>query len=448
MNIIYRKLLLGLSILLFIGVSPLVVLYALGYRINNLITNPLPVGVLITESIPTRASLTINGQPAGHTPQSVTNLPPGGIDLTVAHDGYQPWHKHLNIQSGQVTEARDIRLFPSAQSLTNLQSNTHTFSLSPHRQLIAALTQDKQLFVIDTEGIAVVNPIMFPSLPDSLLWSPDSGSILVMAAGQASLISLTDPAVRPVRLPQLDQARQLAWDQRIPGRLYMVSSHQELIAYSVSNQSSQLIASDIISFATSSRFLFLIDNDNQLQIRNLQGNLVDSPLLKTDKTIQQLHVTPGGHIAVQFTDRSVSILTDLGALIPVAETVTKLSWSPDEQMLLVQHDDTSLHIMNVYDERISYIPLLDLHLVTRLSRPIRNPQWFAGGRHLIYQVDDEIMITEIDTRDQPLTYLVDTTNLGDANITVGAQGDIVFYLKKTAQAYRLVQAILNPAVNQ
>ena len=117
-------------------------------------------------------------------------------------------------------------------------------------------------------------------------------------------------------------------------------------------------------------------------------------------------------------------------------------------MLLVQHDDTSLHIMNVYDERISYIPLLDLHLVTRLSRPIRNPQWFAGGRHLIYQVDDEIMITEIDTRDQPLTYLVDTTNLGDANITVGAQGDIVFYLKKTAQAYRLVQAILNPAVNQ
>jgi hypothetical protein len=122
--------------------------------------------------------------------------------------------------------------------------------------------------------------------------------------------------------------------------------------------------------------------------------------------------------------------------------VAKIAWSPDEQLLLVQLDDTSLHVLNVFDERLGYLPLHELRLVTRLSRPIRNPQWFAGGRHLIYQVDDEILITEIDTRDHPLTYSVDTTNLGDANATVGLQGSIILYLKKTAESTRLTTAKL------
>lgn len=442
MNIIYRKTLLSVSFLLFICISPLVVLYALGYRPNHLVANPSPVGVLIVESVPTRASVTINGQAYRHTPQSIANLPPGIFDLTVASDGYAPWHKHISVNSGQVTETRDIRLFPSSQSVTTLQSGVTTFSLSPHRRLIAALTADRKLHVIDEDGLAAIEPLTFPVLPDNLLWSPDSSSMLVVTAGQASLVSLTDQRARAIRLPQLDQALQLAWDQRIPGRLYAVTSGHDLIAYSVSNQSSQLIVANISSLATSSRQLYLVGDDNQIQIRTLQGGLIDSPFIETDKIIEQLHVTPGGNIAIQFTDRSAAVLTKASQLLPLADGIKKLGWSPDEQMLLVQRDDTSLHIMNVYDDRTSYIPLQDLHLVTRLSRPIRNPQWYAGGRHLIYQVDDEIMITEIDTRDQPATYSVDTTNLGDANITVGAQGAVILYLKKTAQSNRLVQANL------
>jgi len=447
MSLIYRKLLLALSLLLFICISPLVVLYALGYRLNGTAANPLPVGVLIAESVPTRAVVEINGQSYGKTPQSVANLSPGMIDLTVSKEGYVAWHKHLNIHSGQVTEARDIRLFPAAPSFKTLHSNMQTFSLSPSRQLIASITEDQQLHVNDEDGIAVISPLTFSRLPDRILWSPDSSSLLLVSAGQVSFVNLTDQLVQPVRLPQLDQAHQLAWDQRIPGRLYAVTSKHDLIAYSISNQSSLLIAPRISSFVTSSRQLFLIDQDNQLQIRNLQGGMIESPLLKTDKIIQQLHVTPGGHIALHFTDRSAAVLTDVGTLLPVSAAVIRLGWSPDEQMLFVQTDDTSLYVMNIYDERASYIPMYSLHLVTRLSRPIRSPQWFAGGRHLIYQVDDEIMITEIDTRDQPLTYTVDTTNLGDANITVGTQGTVVLYLKKTAQSNRLVQARLTTAVD-
>jgi len=409
--------------------------------------NPSPVGVLIAESVPSHASVTIDGQENGHTPQSIANLSPGIYDLTVANEGYVPWHKHININSGLVTEARDIRLFPSTQSITTLLSNVKTFSLSPHRRLIAALTADRKLNVLGEDGIAVIEPLAFPVMPDSLLWSPDSSSMLVVTSGQASLVSLTDQPATAVRLPQLDKALQLAWDQRIPGRLYAVTNDHNLIAYSVSNKSSQLIVANISSLATSSRQLYLVDDDNQIQIRTLQGGLIDSPFIKTDKIIQQLHVTPGGNIAIQFTDHSAAILTDTDTLLPLADNVTKLGWSPDEQMLLVQRDDTSLHIMNVYDDRIRHIPLQDLHLVTRLSRPIRNPQWYAGGRHLIYQVDDEIMITEIDTRDQPATYSVDTTNLGDANITVGAQGTVILYLKQTAQSNRLVQARLTVTPN-
>lgn len=441
MNIIYRKILLGLSFLLFIFVSPLVVLYALGYRMNGNMYNPRPVGVLIVESIPPRAAVAINGQSYSHTPQSVANLQPGLIDLAVAKDGYISWHKKISIEPGRVIEARDVRLFPLHQSLTTLVSAAQTFSLSPNRQLIAALVQGNQLQVIDEDGLAVIDPLVFPVTPDNLLWSPDNSALLVIAAGQVSLVRLAGSS-QPTRMTALDQASQLAWDQRLPGRIYALTRPGDLIAYSISSQSSQVIASNIIHFATSSRQLFMVDQDNQIQIRSLQGSLIDSPLIETDKSIQQLHVTPGGQIAIQFSDRSAAVLTADRDLLPVANTVSRIGWSPDEKMLLVQLDDTSLHIMNVSDDRISYVPNRELQLVTRLSRPIRNPQWFAGGRHLVYQVNDEIMVTEIDTRDQPQTYVVDSTNLGDANITIGAQGDVILYLKKSAQSNRLVQAKL------
>ena len=129
-------------------------------------------------------------------------------------------------------------------------------------------------------------------------------------------------------------------------------------------------------------------------------------------------------------------------LLSITENIKHASFSPNGQLLLVQTDDVSLHVYNIADERLRHVPLRDLQLIVRLSRPVRDAQWFAGGQHLLYQVNDEIVITEIDTRDHPNSVTVDTTNLGQSLAAVGEEGESLYYLKHEAGRTNLVAAAL------
>jgi len=418
------------------------VFYALGYRLPGNATTTLPVGVLIIETNPKRADISLNDQFHGRSPKAISNLKPAQTIVSVSKDGFAPWHKNITIAPGEVTELRSIRLFPADQSLRTLLSDVVSFSLSPNRKLIAVTTSDNYLHIIDTKGLDIAKPIIINPLPQQLLWSPDSNSLLAISGAKASAVDITEQPLSVSGLPGLIATSQLAWDQRVPGRLLTVTPDQNLIAYHVATKASELIYPNVSRFATSSRYIYIVDTDNQILMLNLQGALVDSPNIAYDQPIKQLHVTPDGHAALQFADSSVSLLTAGNKLLPIANHAKKLGWSPDGQLLYLQTEDSSVHVFNAYDERLPHMPLYELKLITRLSRPIRNPQWFAGGKHLIYQVNDEIFITEIDTRDYPINYTVDTTNLGDSNITVGAHGDTILYVKKTGQHNRLVSADL------
>ena len=101
-----------------------------------------------------------------------------------------------------------------------------------------------------------------------------------------------------------------------------------------------------------------------------------------------------------------------------------------------------MYVYNVADERHGSIPIGQQQLVVRLSRPIHDIQWFAGGGHLIFQVDDELVLAEIDTRDHVRTYTLDSTNLGESQTEVGEEGRQLFYLKNNGGSTALVSLML------
>jgi hypothetical protein len=418
------------------------VLYALGYRLSENVIESKPVGVLIVESIPRRSDVYIDDQHVGKTPHSAISLVAETVNLAVVSEGMTTWQKNIEVGSGEVTEARDVRLFPEENNITTIASNVSGFTLSPNRNLLAVVTNNNLFSVLDKDGIPIAKPVELSSVPDQLLWSPDSSSIIFSIKNKVSVVDITKTPLLLKPALKLNNTSKFTWDQRIPGRLHAITLDNDLISYNLATGATELIYSQVKFFAASSRHIYIVDFDSQIHILNLQGALVTSPHIDSDKEIKELHVTPGGEVVILFEDQSLSYLAKDNLLIPVAESVDKLGWSPDEQVLYLQIDDTSLHVVNMLDERLSYIPLQQLHLVTRLSRPIRNPQWFAGGRHIIYQADDEIFITEIDTRDNPTSYIVDSTNLGDSQITVGDQGSSVYYIKRTGQQNRLVSASL------
>lgn len=425
------------------AIAPLVIFYAMGYRLGLDAGDALPVGVLIIETEPRRAQITVDNKIVGASPRSVSNLPPGEVTISISKDGYVDWLKRLTIEPTVVTYLNNVRLFPAQPKNSTILGNIDSFSLSPNRQLLAAITPDHKLHVVDEEGSSVIPPLPTYLASQRLLWSPDSNRILLITDSVTSVLDITDRSPQPRRLAALRQARQITWDPRIPGRLLAVSPAGDLFAYNIAADTTTPIASNVRAFATSSRNIYVVGvSTRQIDLYNLPGKLARSLPSPVDRPIDQLLVTPGGQVAVQFNDKSLAVLDGEEKLQPVADNVLRAGWSPDGLLLYIQIDETSLHAFNVRDERLSYLPLGQLRLVLRLSRPIRSPQWFAGGRHLVYQVDDEIIITEIDTRDHPISYTVDSTNLGDSLATVGQNGDTVFYLKRTGAATQLVATSL------
>ncbi|MBI3255403.1 MAG: hypothetical protein HYZ63_00345 [Candidatus Andersenbacteria bacterium] len=97
---------------------------------------------------------------------------------------------------------------------------------------------------------------------------------------------------------------------------------------------------------------------------------------------------------------------------------------------------------NSSSDNLPYTAVGSQNLVLRLSRPFSQFAWYGGPHHIVYQADDEITITEMDTRDHAIQYTVDTTNTGHSIPTATADGQLIYYLKKTATGTALVSANL------
>lgn len=437
-----RHILLFTSIIAFLLVAPLLIFYAMGFRSGSNESSKAPVGVLLLESTPRRAEIKIDDASQGTTPEAITNLSPGKIDVSISKAGYLPWRKTISILPTTVTDFRFIKLFPADTSPLKLLNNINSFSLSPNRKLIAALAP-KRLHVIDETGVPIISPVPYAKTIDRVLWSPDSNYLLLFSSLEVSIVDVSLISGSPKPLPKLLSSKNIAWDPRIPGRLLVHTNSDKLIAYSIATNTSMSLAENITSFATSSRQIYTITVDNQINILNLQGQHIRTlPSPPDNKVIDKLLVTPGNQAAIQFTDSSLAYFNGDNSYVPVTGQVLVAGWSPSGQLLYLQTDKNSLHIFNVLDEHLSFLPMNDQRLVVRLSRQISDPQWFAGGQHLIFQVADEIIISEIDTRDHPSFYTVDTTNLGHSLVTVGNEGKSVFYLKSDNGTNALVKKSL------
>jgi len=357
----------------------------------------------------------------------------------VSADGYASWEKNVAVTPGRATEYRNIRLFPTKPSHTTLASAVATFSLAPSRQLLAVTSAENEISVLDIEGVEVASPVLLPETPNGLLWSPDSTSVLIlMPVEPPHLLSVSTG--RLSALINLAGAHDFAWDPRVASRLLFVGPADGLRALNVATGSSTLLTEDVAEFATSSRNIFTVSPTNTVRVHNMQGALLNSaPVF--EKPVAGLYVTPGGSVAARSVDGALSVVGLDGHATEIVSEFESVGWSPNGRMLYVQSDSNSLQIYNVRDERW-LLSHEQLQLVQRLSRPIRNVNWFAGGRHLLYQVNDEILITEIDTRDHAITYQVDSVNLGDAQAAVGEDGEQLFYLKHQSGTQELIVADL------
>lgn len=95
----------------FLVSAPAVVLYTKGYRYDWRKTKIEETGILRIESVPTGATVFLNGVRTDlTTPASLFRLLPEQYDVRLERTGSIPWQKTLEVKSGETTFAAGIRL--------------------------------------------------------------------------------------------------------------------------------------------------------------------------------------------------------------------------------------------------------------------------------------------------------------------------------------------------
>lgn len=111
-----RKLFL-LLVLAFAAISPLLITYSLGYRINFSHGSLEKTGGIFIKSKTPRLSLFLNGVFTKETSllsggALLTKIKPDSYLLRLEKKGYQPWSKTVKVEEGTITELRGLLLFP------------------------------------------------------------------------------------------------------------------------------------------------------------------------------------------------------------------------------------------------------------------------------------------------------------------------------------------------
>ncbi len=159
----------GLTILLIIGMTTAIYLYANGYRIERNKDKKLDLtktGMVSAKSMPEGASVYLDGILLTATNDSIAGIEPGTRRLKIIKKGFVPWEKDINVYAELVTDITAVLITqsPRLEPLTN--TGALNPSISPTLSKLAYFTKEEA-----APGVNVVSLSggFFRSTPTTIL---------------------------------------------------------------------------------------------------------------------------------------------------------------------------------------------------------------------------------------------------------------------------------------
>lgn len=442
MNIYIRKIMLFIAYTAFVIIAPIVILYAIGYRPQTSSPIPKPVGVILADASPNGAQISINGTQLGSLPRSVPNIEPGTARVEISKDGYTSWAKQLEVKPTQATDIRSVHLLPSQPESLVLARNIVLFENSPNNLYSAVVTSKNALTIVDDTGASIVSETALQNRPTAMSWSPDGSHIIVTFPKNLHQLYRVDSEIL-TKIPStfLTGFTSIHWSPIAANTIYALDKNSALVTYTISTTQTEIIKPDINLFTIVGRTLYHQTFDNEL--RALQLRSVDDTLLIADtkKALKRLTGATNGSLALLFQDGELTVYKSNKEYITISPSAADMSWSPDGQLLLVQTLPTELSVYNIDSQRLFAVPLNELHLITRLTQTITNPRWFTDSRHILYETNNELVFSEIDTRDHPISLVIDPKK-ASGHLVFGDESKNIIYLQQNGKETNLVQTWL------
>jgi hypothetical protein len=133
-----KRVIIPIITLLVIGLSALLaVILAKGYTFSTQQGRLVGTGIISVSSLPTGASVYVDGHLTTATDTTISSLPPKSYKIKIAKEGFVDWEKEIEVKEGLVAEI-NATLFPSLPTIYPLTYNGAVNPiLSPDNQHIA-----------------------------------------------------------------------------------------------------------------------------------------------------------------------------------------------------------------------------------------------------------------------------------------------------------------------
>lgn len=403
------KIIFFIAVLAFFISTPIIVFYARGYKIDWKNFKIIQTGAIFASSTAKNAEIYINHQYQGLSPRLVKSLKPNDYLVELKLSGYQPWYKTLAVYPSTVTEIKSVFLAPIniSSQLIITQNSILNYWISPDWEKYIFLNQDNDLQLYD-QNIDQQYPINATTTLDaSISWSENSDKALIQDFNNAYILNVLDKQI--FRIAPTTTLQQISLHPAENNKVLFLSN-DILYEFDYSrNSTNQILDKEIAAYQIVGNQIYYLMKSNNILYRYDLGKKenVQITVVSFEPTSNDLKlIIQNSHISI-INNHKLYILNEKERkFIYIDENVSSIDIALDGNILVQKGQEIFVYYPNNQNG--------DKQFITRYSQKISNAQWFNNQNNIIFSLDNEIKITETDTRNHLNIFNIANFNMASA----------------------------------
>ncbi len=426
-----RWVLFSIFSLLFFGCAFILIAYSRGYRLDNF--NVVHTGgIYLDKIIPNQAKVSINGLPKKRPLISMSggllldNLNPQAYEINVSMQGYYAWYKQISVASGMVESFKYIMLIPekiSSRRIDEIKNSQIIFSadktvylqndpvlgnvikirqtghnlaiplpkrLAGKNILLKQASQNNEIFIFEensnlivfnskTNSVSDLKAILQAKNLDSYAFSKvDAGQILYLTQGALKKYDFSSQKISVIT------ASSSGFAESENGLIYSINSMSHsltAISQTTPSKNNIVLTNEMLSASNSPFFIDISDN-NKLKIKSEKNDLITADLNRKKIDLIDSNVAEA---AVSPDNKKIAYI--------------KENQNSSNLMIYYLEDDDSTGKMIRTGEKTAIAS----------GKQLSKPNWLQlnnQSTHLIYLENENLKISEIDSRDRVNSALI------------------------------------------
>jgi len=378
-----RFLLVAFGVIFFLIITPVLILFALGFKIDLKNRTVVKTGTIVVQTMPTRAQIFLdNFKQKGLSPSTIRFLLPKDYVIRVEKQDYQSWTKRLSVKSRLATWANQGREF------ITLFYTAPKFIKNFPAQFASISKEKKELLLVSNSKISLldINSADLKSLTGIDIKIPITK--ISWQNGEDSFKYLSKLKTDNFSALQLNKIKKAETNGKISalildGRLYY--SGESLILNQITDK--------VADFTLENNNIWFI-KDNVLQKYNADSATLETIIGNLPTATNTKIIRTSKYIFLQL-DSALYMVN--GPLQKIYDRVDDAYWVNEASELVMWNKN----------EIVLFDPQkLETNLILRSSSQVFTPQLNAYSGYLFFTNEGKIKALELDGRDHRNIYTI------------------------------------------